>query len=99
MYERITGSAPPGISNKSTSLWNRVVLARRFLNQRWLLSMTNVLLHLFLPDVMQRRRREDPKDREDTKTSPLSPKCQRGLSFVVEVADVSDYLQLLWHSI
>ncbi|EFX78347.1 hypothetical protein DAPPUDRAFT_246410 [Daphnia pulex] len=36
---------------KSTSLWNRVVLARRFLNQRWLLSMTNVLLHLFLPDL------------------------------------------------
>jgi hypothetical protein len=35
----------------AVSLWNRVVLARRFLSQRWLLSMTNVLLHPYLPDV------------------------------------------------
>jgi hypothetical protein len=35
----------------AVSLWNRVVLARRFLSQRWCLSMTNVLLHPYLPDV------------------------------------------------
>ncbi|EFX87126.1 hypothetical protein DAPPUDRAFT_236092 [Daphnia pulex] len=35
----------------AVSFWNRVVLARRFLSQRWLLSMTNVLLHPYLPDV------------------------------------------------
>ncbi|EFX85725.1 hypothetical protein DAPPUDRAFT_237164 [Daphnia pulex] len=35
----------------AVSLWNRVVLARRFLSQRWVLSMTNVLLHPYLPDV------------------------------------------------
>ncbi|EFX67890.1 hypothetical protein DAPPUDRAFT_260942 [Daphnia pulex] len=33
----------------------------------------------FLEKVMQRRRREDWY----TKTSPVSPKCQRGSSFVV----------------
>ncbi|XP_046654699.1 uncharacterized protein LOC124348516 [Daphnia pulicaria] len=39
------------LEKHAVSLWNRVVLARRFLSQRWLLSMTNVLLHPYLPDV------------------------------------------------
>ncbi|EFX84049.1 hypothetical protein DAPPUDRAFT_239297 [Daphnia pulex] len=38
-------------SQHAVSLWNRVVLAQIFLSQRWLLSMTNVLLHPYLPDV------------------------------------------------
>ncbi|EFX84282.1 hypothetical protein DAPPUDRAFT_239135 [Daphnia pulex] len=80
----------------AVSLWNRVVLARIFLSQRWLLCMTNVLLHPYLPDVssssfcfiasytkvMQRKRRDDGHQ-----------------NIFAEVTDVSDYLQLLWHSI
>ncbi|EFX60852.1 hypothetical protein DAPPUDRAFT_122804, partial [Daphnia pulex] len=129
----------------AVSFWNRVVLARRFLSQRWLLSMTNVLLHPYLPDVSSSSfcfiasytkiqlvllhcrvetlqwslpcrcytravTHQSPRDyaqvdlrqqlvsqtenviggnaeetsrRWSPKTSPVSPKCQRGQSFVV----------------
>ncbi|EFX83917.1 hypothetical protein DAPPUDRAFT_239028 [Daphnia pulex] len=78
------------------SLWNRVVLARIFLSQRWLLSMTNVLLHPYLPGVMQRRRREDGTPKHLRYLQNVSEDHHLLLA---EVTDVSDYLHLLWHSI